>query len=511
MNHLRVLLLLLTLPGAPIAAQSAMALNGAYRVMGIRNESGCVGPSPSVTAITSGSIAFAPNDTFTWSFAERTICVGAAPASGTSAGTTGTYQVETDGLVELGWGPSARAEDVAHIRPDGAVLIATATAALTPLATFVAIRGGTNLGNGTLAGAHHVVRLVHDHRATGLVVQLEFGSITFLANGTWTETGRRAAIPALTSTPYARNGTFAVHSDGTLDLGGSANGGVAASGEIASWVETNGTVTAWAIAVRQGNLRTAAALLGDFGLVGHALESGNAAVIDNVAIAGGSLALTPLSPLSAAFAATLAERDRGRTSLEITQGAFDLVQDPASPPGRYDVHIGSELLPEVGAVSANGNFVIHAIAELDPSGPEGYLQLHVGMRRAPWPVAFGRGTPGTGGLPPWLQGSGGFPLVGNANFALAVGSARPGAAGLLGVALASGALPFAGGMLWLDLGSLSTIALPIGANGAATLPFPVPATAALAGLQFFAQMLVLDPVAAGGVAMSNGLRVTLGR
>lgn len=513
MTRSLLLVLPFALPCVFTAAQSVMPLTGTYRVIGIANDFTCSGPAPAVTAITSGSMTFAANDTFAWSFNERTICVGGAPTISTSAGTTGTYEVGTECLVELDWLSSGRAENEAHMRPDGDVLIGSSTSNWTgaPLSTFVAIRAGASLGNSTLAGIHHIVRIVQDHQATSLVGHLEFGSITFLGNGTWSETGIRSSLPALTTAPYARNGIYQVQPDGKLDFDGVvANGAVAASGEIASWIEAAGTTTAWAVAVRQGSQRSAAELIGTWGFAGHAIES-DTPPFDDCQTEMGELVASALTPASAAFTAVSMERDRWQASWGVTHGAVDMVLDPAVPPGRYDLHVGTEWLPDAGAVSANGNYLIHAIRDIDLVLQEGYLLMHVGLRKAPWPLSYGAGTPGTGGLRPFVDGTGGFPLVGNGAFGLLVGDALPAAAGLVALSFGTGATPFAGGMLWVDLSSTTAILLPIGPGGTAILSFALPATSALAGVAFFAQALILDGGAGGGVAMSNGLRVTIGR
>lgn len=505
--------LLLVLPFAlpcGAAAQSAVPLVGTYRVMGIANDFPC-GVSPKVTAITSGTMTFAANDTFSWSFTERSMCVGAAPTISTSAGTTGTYEAGTECLVYLDWGGPGRSEDLAHMRPDGDVLIATATSTLAPLSTFVAIRAGAMLNNATLAGAHHVVRLVHDHQPTSLLLHLEFGSITFLGNGTWTETGSRSSLPALTTAFYSRSGTYNVQPNGTLDIGGIANGAVAATGEIASWIEASGNTTAWAVAVRQGSQRSAGDLVGTWGFVGHALESDSPPVVDYCQSETGEIVVSVITPVSAAFTAASRERDHWQSWWGVTHGALDLVLDPAVAPGRYDIHIGNELLANAGAVSTNGNYLIHAIRGIDAVQQEGYLLMHVGLRKAPWPLPYGSGTPGTGGLRPSLDGTGGYPLVGNGTFGLLAGDALPSAPGVMALSLGAGATPFAGGMLWIDLSSITAVLLPIGPGGTAMLPLAIPATSSLTGVQIFAQALVLDPAAIGGVAMSNGLRVTIGR
>lgn len=137
-------------------------------------------------------------------------------------------------------------------------------------------------------------------------------------------------------------------------------------------------------------------------------------------------------------------------------------------------------------------------------------------------VSVGTGCPGTNGTPYLSSAAGALPTLGNAAFTLQVQNAPPGA--LTGWFLAAGATPAGsvvapGCVLHLDLASaLALLAVGLNplavvaadASGYAALPFPVPASPALAGAAAAVQVSVVDATLPWGFTLTNALRATLG-
>ncbi len=124
------------------------------------------------------------------------------------------------------------------------------------------------------------------------------------------------------------------------------------------------------------------------------------------------------------------------------------------------------------------------------------------------PVAYGQATPACA---PALRLSGNSaPYVGNSLFALVAANAPPSAPGAFLVGTASAALPLRD--LTLLVGPTGVFSLPMAADatGTGVAELPIPAGAGLAGGVVFAQ--VAFPAACGqlGLALSNGLRITVG-
>jgi FG-GAP repeat len=116
-----------------------------------------------------------------------------------------------------------------------------------------------------------------------------------------------------------------------------------------------------------------------------------------------------------------------------------------------------------------------------------------------WSV-LGGGTLGTGGIPK-LRGESALDDL--SPFELRLKFGKPNAASILLVRLgAAGNQPFSGGVLAAFPYQL-TLSLPLDANGSFALPAVLPAGLVNQSLVF--QVLVPDPIANGGVALSNGL------
>jgi len=113
------------------------------------------------------------------------------------------------------------------------------------------------------------------------------------------------------------------------------------------------------------------------------------------------------------------------------------------------------------------------------------------------------------GAPPARLRAFGTPVLGNVAFALDL-SARAGAPFLLGVGSRFAGVPLGSGCTLYPGGTAVSVAGTTSAAGFASVPIPVPAAPALAGLEAVFQVGAPDPAAAPGVQLSNWVRVVLG-
>lgn len=121
------------------------------------------------------------------------------------------------------------------------------------------------------------------------------------------------------------------------------------------------------------------------------------------------------------------------------------------------------------------------------------------------PVAYGAGTPGTGGLLPTLAMSGAPVLGGTPVLQGAVMFAN--SAALLGLNFLDADLPVLGVQLLVDPAGIALLAAPIDAAGNASWPLGLPANPSLDDVYLYAQAFPLDPGAPGGLlSASHGLR-----
>lgn len=121
--------------------------------------------------------------------------------------------------------------------------------------------------------------------------------------------------------------------------------------------------------------------------------------------------------------------------------------------------------------------------------------------------AYGVGTPGSLGVTPLLHLYGA--TIGAAA-ELAVSRARPGTVGLT-LVVGPGSqvsLPLFGGDVLAA--PSTTIAFAMPGTTFTSVPLPIPVDLALVGINVNAQVLLLDPAAAGGISMSQGLEIWIG-
>ncbi|MEM7199454.1 MAG: kelch repeat-containing protein [Planctomycetota bacterium] len=104
----------------------------------------------------------------------------------------------------------------------------------------------------------------------------------------------------------------------------------------------------------------------------------------------------------------------------------------------------------------------------------------------------------------------GLPELGNGSFAVDVVGAAPTVPMAFTWSAGRGSVPFAGCTLWLDPTQLLAVPAQTNGGGFASFPAPMPETAGLSGALFYAQAVLLDTAAPSGLALSNGLRFSVG-
>jgi hypothetical protein len=132
----------------------------------------------------------------------------------------------------------------------------------------------------------------------------------------------------------------------------------------------------------------------------------------------------------------------------------------------------------------------------------------VDITPCPGHTSYSAGSTGSAGVPE-LVSVGGRPDPGNRSFGIALTKAKASSLAATVFGTAKGSIPFAGGTLAVSpqvvLLHLTT------ASGTADLGLAVPNSAALRGLSLFAQSLVQDSAAVGGVALSNAIEIKVCR
>jgi cytochrome c peroxidase len=123
---------------------------------------------------------------------------------------------------------------------------------------------------------------------------------------------------------------------------------------------------------------------------------------------------------------------------------------------------------------------------------------------------FGTATTGSGGRAPKMLADV-PPNLASASFRIGLGDARPGAhaALLVGPRRAPPGTTFLGAPVYVEAGAQDVHDMLIASDGGATFHATLPADPALIGLDFFTQWVVLDPAAAGGLAVSAGAEFEL--
>jgi hypothetical protein len=143
----------------------------------------------------------------------------------------------------------------------------------------------------------------------------------------------------------------------------------------------------------------------------------------------------------------------------------------------------------------------------------GSTEAIVGMSVIPSPGVVPYGVATSGCFGPSVMSAIGAPALGNAGFALVCENAHPTTVGRLaiGAGQLTTPMPVLGFSLFVDPFHPATIWLETrtDANGACTVPLPIPAAASLGGTRLFSQFVWLDRCTRGGFAAANALALTL--
>jgi len=125
-------------------------------------------------------------------------------------------------------------------------------------------------------------------------------------------------------------------------------------------------------------------------------------------------------------------------------------------------------------------------------------------------VAYGDGTPGTGGLTPFLWASS-TPRPGNAGFGLTIDRGRPGSAAIGFVSVAKSNFNLGGVGILVDFSaSLQLPLTTLDTAGKGSYSLPLPASSILLGARVFQQVFVVDPGGASlGFSATQGLDLTV--
>jgi len=502
-------LLLTTLLGsaAPSALQGTLMQDEQFSFVlmeGVTADGTCA-PGAFSSKIETGSLHLRADGTWSVLNSEQVVCPDGTVTTGSNP-VGGTYGLATDGTLTLTLGPTEMLE--LAMRFDHGLITNQDGATISP-GILVAVRQAASPP--PVAGSYTVVRFVHENGPAGLDVVLELGTLTVGGGGAWTESGLRHTVTptGTTDTTYSASGTLAAAADGTLLVQpGARNGAASADGELLFWAEDQGSDAGVTFAVRQGGAHTAAALGGRWNTTQMGTERdlgsglprawglGSQGSVDGVTGAatftgtGAEISAAGITPFPVFEAGSLATDAVGALT-------WTSVTSPGPP--FFGGLAQSESLAVIGDVQT-------------PDTAEVILLWNLCVA----PIAYGVGSPGTGGFVPELSALGGLPQVGNPGFALRVEQGVGGGAGLLLVtAQPAPGLPFAGGTLWvagtpivLQAFSLSGASGAAGA-GSATIPLPLPGGASLIGADFHAQAVVLDSGATGGLAFTQGLGIEI--
>lgn len=125
-------------------------------------------------------------------------------------------------------------------------------------------------------------------------------------------------------------------------------------------------------------------------------------------------------------------------------------------------------------------------------------------------LAYGKGTPGTGGRTPYLWASS-TPRPGNASFGLTVDRGRPGSPAIGFLSINKSQFTLGGVEVLIDFGASFRLPLvTLDAAGKTVYNVPLPNSTSLLGAQVFQQVFVVDPGGAAlGFSATQGLDLTV--
>jgi hypothetical protein len=498
---------------APLVAQhdlSVLQLNGNYFVGQIGVAIGTPqNPQPVSIYASRGTAVFSPGLSFSSNLAWHYVDAGGAITNTTETG-GGTYVVAPYGKLVLDLDPANPGTDLERfaIDPAGDVALAVDGRLVEESLLSIALRKSSGRNNASLQGEYYVAANRFEFFAGQLESGSDKGVVTFDGSGGWSYAGEEQFVDRFGSAvrqPGSASGAYTVANDGALTFGPGMFGGISPDGEVFFFVEydSNGGDVGLVVGVRKGSGLGAASVAGNWLIENMEVEHVGAAGLLGYSESG-KLTLQAQSASGGAWQLTSSYHEVAPSG--ITSGSGTIAGSFAvQPDGAIDLVVGPGQAFDVYS-SANARYLLTAHHD-DVTG------MAVGVCACTGSNYYGTNTVGTGGFAPDL-GMKSFPTLGNANWKLQVRDARGGAIALLPIGFsASPGVPFPGGLLWLDPTMIvaNPFVLLSGAPGAAgvgaaDLTVAVPAAPAFAGFRLYAQALILDPAAAGGIAATNGFR-----
>ncbi|MCR9247104.1 MAG: hypothetical protein NXI31_18890 [bacterium] len=423
----------------------------------------------------------------------------------------GEYHVAPDAILELDLDPSNPGTDVIEMLFDpGAEVFHTARYELDPESlSLLALRKSTGLNNSVLNGTYRYFSQYMEFNNGQLETAADRGVMTINGAGGIAVNGVVDLFDSagqVTQFPMVGSANYTVAPDGELTVNGFP-GAVSSNGElffILVGSQTSSEV-GLTIAVRQGATLDLRDLAGRYGVHGQGHLLGGLGGPENFTDLGGL-------ELRAATATAGAWAYSGET---VDGDATGQVIGPATGAGACTLSPATGVLTMTDAsgsiefaFSDSGRFASGRVIENNSN-------LFFALRSCPENSDFGTATAGTGGIEPEL-GMRTFPTLGNASWRYALIEGLGGAPAILAIGFrpAAAGIPLSGGLLWLD--PTRIVANPfvvlggpagVGGAGAVDVPLPIPSGASFARIKLFAQALVLDGAAAGGVSMSRGFAV----
>ncbi|MCA8944074.1 MAG: hypothetical protein KDB80_16030 [Planctomycetes bacterium] len=425
-------------------------------------------------------------------------------------GDAGTYALMSDSALLLDANPSMPGTDITWlgVKPDATVLLGVNTV-IGPVSWIrICIQSSSGRQYSDLSGSYHVASVRYAYGdPNGIVTITQSGIGTFDGVGSVSFTGSEQEVDSLgsiTNRAASFSGAYTITTNGGLNVGGTLEGGFSANGDLFFVVGNDpaSMTVELTVGVRVGPAYDFADFPGKWGTFDHALEIGHLSN-PTATTTLGLVELVDTSATTGSFTGTLgvAESSPAGTNSSMlswngtaTLGAMGQVT--------YQPTTG---LPVTYSFAPDGDFYI-GIRQLTVAN------LSLGMRVCAGSNDYGSGTVGTGGEIP-VQVHTGFPYLGNADFGIKVVNGLPGAsAGMLITLGAWPGIPFLGGTIWVDPGRL--IAVPsrtLSPSGDATWDLPLPTNPIWLSHDLYTQVLVIDPGAPGGLAMTSGLQTVFCR
>lgn len=137
------------------------------------------------------------------------------------------------------------------------------------------------------------------------------------------------------------------------------------------------------------------------------------------------------------------------------------------------------------------------------------MTLNATLPDCAFPISYGVGSAGTAGQVPLLSAPGGAPRPGNKAFGFQLDQSLAGSVAVLAIGFAPTSLPLFGGTLLVDPFSSPLFVFASTVSGSTAIALPAPIPGSFDGISVFAQAVVVDAAATGGLALSNGVSFTI--